>query len=310
MNWIKLGKIYCAENDNEFMKTAGRAPVPRWIEGDIFEIYFASQDAEMRGRIFKLTINITNPTKVIEITTDPIVDMGNVGFFDDNGIIPSCILDHDNKVFLYTIGFSLKNKILFDASCGLAIREDDKTEFKKFKGPIVDRGIDDPCFASSPYVIFDDSDNKFKMWYVSCDYWEDLHNGKYKHYYNVKYKESVDGIIWSQRSKVCIDYKNEYEYSISRPCVIKDGENDYKMWYSYRAQKNIDTNRMGYAESKDGINWSRKDELMSQLDVSEEGWDSEMITYPYVFDHKGERYMLYNGNGYGNSGFGIAKLEK
>jgi hypothetical protein len=47
---------------------------------------------------------------------------------------------------------------------------------------------------------------------------------------------------------------------------------------------------------------------MKTFDVSEEGWDSEMMCYPYVFDHKGERYMLYNGNGYGKSGFGIAKL--
>jgi len=35
-----------------------------------------------------------------------------------------------------------------------------------------------------------------------------------------------------------------------------------------------------------------------------------MIEYPYVFEHKGERYMLYNGNGYGKTGIGIAVLER
>jgi len=34
------------------------------------------------------------------------------------------------------------------------------------------------------------------------------------------------------------------------------------------------------------------------------------ICYPYVFDHAGSRYMLYNGNGYGRTGFGIAILER
>jgi hypothetical protein len=29
-----------------------------------------------------------------------------------------------------------------------------------------------------------------------------------------------------------------------------------------------------------------------------------------VFDHKGERYMLYNGNGYGQTGFGLAVLAQ
>ena len=46
------------------------------------------------------------------------------------------------------------------------------------------------------------------------------------------------------------------------------------------------------------------------IDVSKNGWDSEMICYPYVFDHKGKRYMLYNGNGYGKTGFGLAVLEQ
>ena len=45
------------------------------------------------------------------------------------------------------------------------------------------------------------------------------------------------------------------------------------------------------------------------MDVSPNGWDSEMICYPYVFDHGRNRYMLYNGNGYGKTGFGLAVLE-
>jgi hypothetical protein len=34
-----------------------------------------------------------------------------------------------------------------------------------------------------------------------------------------------------------------------------------------------------------------------------------MICYPFVFDHAGSRFMLYNGNGYGKTGFGIAVWE-
>ena len=68
-------------------------------------------------------------------------------------------------------------------------------------------------------------------------------------------------------------------------------------------------NRIGYAESSDGINWIRKDELMKHFDVSSKGWDSDMVCYPYVFDFKRRRYMLYNGNDYGKEGFGLAVLE-
>lgn len=308
MNWIKLGNVFCANGQNELMHTGGRAPVARWLEDDFFEIYFASYDQNMRGRIFKLVIDIKQPTELIKLVDQPLVDIGNIGFFDDNGVIPSTIVDVNQKLFLYTIGFSMKNKIIFDAATGLAISKDGGNTFEKLNGPVLDRGVDDPCFAASPYVMIDD--DKFKMWYVSCDYWTEEPEGKYKHFYNIKYKESEDGIYWDLKSKVCIDYQNEFEYAISRPTVIKETDGTYKMWYSFRGQKSVETYRIGYAESNNGIDWVRKDELMKSFDVSESGWDSEMMCYPYVFDHKGDRYMLYNGNGYGRSGFGLAKLEK
>jgi hypothetical protein len=34
-----------------------------------------------------------------------------------------------------------------------------------------------------------------------------------------------------------------------------------------------------------------------------------MQTYPCVFDHNSQRYMLYNGDGFGRTGFGLAILD-
>ena len=306
MKWKKLGKIFCADNQNEYMVMGGRAPIAMHLENNLYRIFFASYDKEGRGRIFSLIFDISKPDKIIELNTEPIIDIGNTGFYDDNGIIPSCLLKHQEKIYLYTIGFSVKNKLIFDASGGLAISKDNGTTFDKMNGPVIEKSIDDPCFAAAPFVLFDE--NIFKMWYVSCIRWEKTDNG-YKHYYNIKYKESNDGIYWNPKSTTAIDFKNEFEYAISRPSVVKDGKNDYKMWYSFRAQENIDTYRIGYAESKDGINWTRKDEE-AEIDVSIDGWDSEMICYPYVFGHNDKRYMLYNGNHYGKTGFGLAILEE
>jgi hypothetical protein len=42
------------------------------------------------------------------------------------------------------------------------------------------------------------------------------------------------------------------------------------------------------------------------IDVSHEGWDSEMIEYPHVFIHNEKKYMFYCGNKFGVSGFGYA----
>jgi hypothetical protein len=66
--------------------------------------------------------------------------------------------------------------------------------------------------------------------------------------------------------------------------------------------------RTGYAESQDGVSWERMDDAAG-IDVSDEGWDSRMIEYPSVYDHGGRRHLLYNGNGFGESGIGHAVLE-
>jgi hypothetical protein len=140
------------------------------------------------------------------------------------------------------------------------------------------------------------------MWYLSCVRWEVV-NEVPRHWYNIRYAESVDGINWIRDGIVCINFESKEEYAISRPSVIKDFD-IYKMWYSYRGK----TYRIGYAESNDGINWIRLDDQVG-IDVSISGWDSEMIEYPHVFKHKNKAYMLYNGNGYGKTGFGLAVLD-
>ena len=174
--------------------------------------------------------------------------------------------------------------------------------FQKYaQGPIIDRNYLEPTLTASSYVLKEDK--KWRMWYLSGTKWEKI-GKEIRPYYHIKYAESEDGINWKRNGIVCIDFKNEKEHAISRPCVLFE-DKIYKMWYSYRGPK---TYRIGYAESLDGINWKRKDEEVG-LDVSDSGWDSEMIEYTYAFNHNGTKYMLYNGNHYGESGFGLAILE-
>jgi hypothetical protein len=306
MKWHKLGKIFCAENNTELMVTGGRAPVPIYLKHDLFRIYFSAYDSFGRGRIFSLEMDLKSQHQISNIIKQPHIDIGMTGCYDDNGIIPSCILSNNGEILIYTIGFSIKNKLLFDAASGLAVSNDGGNHFQKYLGPVIDRTVDDPCWAASPFVMLENG--IYKMWYVSCIKWEKQNDGKLKQFYNIRYKESNNPVYWPTQSQVAIDFANDCEYAIARPCVIKDGPRDYKMWYSFRAQSNVLTYRIGFAVSKNGVDWLRRDNDAG-IDVSAEGWDSEMICYPYIFDHKGKRYMLYNGNGYGRSGFGLAVLE-
>jgi hypothetical protein len=57
------------------------------------------------------------------------------------------------------------------------------------------------------------------------------------------------------------------------------------------------------------MEWHRCDEKAG-IDVSEEGWDSQMVSYGHVFELDGKLHMLYQGNEVGRYGFGLATLDE
>ena len=63
---------------------------------------------------------------------------------------------------------------------------------------------------------------------------------------------------------------------------------------------------MGYAESRDGVTWTRRDADL-QLDVSPDGWDSDTVEYAAVVESGGRTLCFYNGDDFGRAGFGAAE---
>jgi hypothetical protein len=86
----------------------------------------------------------------------------------------------------------------------------------------------------------------------------------------------------------------------------------YHMFFCYRyslGYRGRDRGyRIGYARSTDLEHWVR-DDARAGIDVSPEGWDAEMVSYPHVFALDGAIYMMYLGNQVGRHGFGLARLD-
>jgi len=80
------------------------------------------------------------------------------------------------------------------------------------------------------------------------------------------------------------------------------------MYYSVRSISRH-AYKLGYAESSDGITWKRKDDSLG-IETSSNGWDSEALSYAAVVACGGREYMFYNGNGFGETGFGVAVREE
>lgn len=300
MKWKKLGRVFCPSDNFEWMKSHASVAVAEYIENDTYRIYFGTRDHLNRSCIGYLIIDLSNPQKILDLSSSPVLTPGELGAFDDSGAMPTWLAATGNVRYFYYIGWNLGVTVPFRNSIGLAISHDESS-FKRYSaGPIVDRSLHEPHFCASCCVL--PGNDFWRMWYLSCVGWS-MVNGAPQHRYHIKYAESDDGIHWRRNGLIAIDFRLDNEYAISRPSVMHD--HDYwRMWYSYRGA----TYRIGYAESEDGLTWSRHDGLAG-IDLSSSGWDSEMIEYPFVFDHKSQRYMLYNGNDYGRTGFGLAILE-
>ena len=305
MNWIKKGRVFNVDKNFDWMYSHASMPFAEHMKDDVFKIYFSTRNSDNESSVAYIEVDIKRPNQILRISDRPLLSKGKLGTFDDSGTMGSCIVNIENKKYMYYIGWSLGVSVPFRNAIGLAVSENDGESFQRvFEGPIIDRTQYEPYFTASNCVLQDNG--VFKTWYLSCTGWTKI-NGKSVHHYHIKYAESSNGIDWIREGVVAIDYKDKYEYAISAPRVIKE-HGVYKMWFSSRGAKETGTYRIRYAESEDGIKWIRKDDSVG-IDVGIQGWDSEMICYPFVFDHKGERYMLYNGNDYGKTGFGLAILE-
>jgi hypothetical protein len=303
LNWIKKGNIYNVSGNFSWAKSYASVPIIDQIDTSSYRIYFTSRNSLNQSSMGFFEIDINEPYKILNETTEPILEPGKLGTFDESGVMGVSLVTNNTKKYLYYVGWNQPKTVPFRWSVGLAISENDGRTFEKISdGPILERNTLDPYFVSSPFVIYDE--NLWKMYYISGLNWE-INNktGEKSIPYNIKYAESKDGIHWNRKGITAINFKYNNETRIAKACVFREKET-YKMFYCYA----IDNYLIGYAESKDGIHWNRKDEQVG-ITTSKSGWDSEMIEYPFYINHNGKKYLFYNGNEYGKTGIGYAVLE-
>lgn len=305
MVWKKLKQVFAPDNQYDWMVSHAANPVPYVLDQDkqIVRVFFTCRNAGNLSHIGFADVDFADNFRVIRISEKPVIAPGSAGLFDDSGTAMGYLVEKDSELFLFYLGWNLKVTVPWLNTIGLAKAGSIDGEFTKYSpAPLMDRSHEDPYTISYPSVLWDEG--KYKMWYGSNLAWG-KDQGEMQHV--IKYAESPDLIHWERSGKIHIPLQHHKEYALSKPWVIKS-TGGYRMWYSFRANGPIETYRIGYAESIDSQSWVRKDHLAG-IDVSESGWDSEMICYPSVFILQGKTYMLYNGNGYGKTGFGIAQLE-
>jgi len=154
----------------------------------------------------------------------------------------------------------------------------------------------------------------FHMWYIFGLGWKKFSASMPPdRIYKIGHAISDDGIeSVKEDGRQAIADRLGPDESQALPSVIEiDGR--YHMFFCFRQSFDFRTNRersyrIGHAYSNDLVNWARDDDAF--LDVSSDGWDSDMLCYPHVFSCDGSVFLLYNGNEFGRYGFGLAVMDK
>ncbi len=301
MKWEKLGLIYGPDGSLPWARHSALQPTPLLLE-DKIRIFVGFRDENGVSRVGYVDLELDNPNKVISISQKPVLDIGNPGTFDENGVVPCAIIKRDKELFLYYAGYQLGKQVKFTAFGGLAISKDGGESFQRYSSvPITDRTDGDLYFRVIHSLINDFG--TWKTWYGGGSSF--IIKGKRSlPVYDIRYMESNDGINYGNTGVVCLSVSDDDINRVGRPYVIKSG-NSYKMFYCIGyISKGF---RLGYAESDNGVEWEEKTENFS-FEPSETGWDSCEICYPSVVIFKEKVYLFYNGNNYGYDGFGCRIL--
>lgn len=305
MKWRKLGLVFGVSGYQQWAKTHSMVPTPVRISDDLIRIFFTSCDDHGVGRPGYVDVLVSNPLDVISVSNEPLLDVGQPGSFDENGVLVCSVVKvNESQMYMYYVGFELGTKIRYRLLTGLAVSNDlGKTFHRYSEVPVLERSDEELFFRGGPHCIFDGG--RFRLWYVGGSDWIDV-AGKQMPVYDVRYAESKNGVDWPASGTVVLKPSQPDEFGFGRPYIVKKTSTDYQMFYSIR-RTSFNAYRLGYAQSSDGLNWIRRDSDLG-LDVSPNTFDSDAIMYSSVITLENKTYLFYNGNNFGQDGFAVAEL--
>lgn len=313
--WKKLGKIFTPQNvaDRPWLKEFAQAPATLVLD-DVVRVYFScrpppDENGQYSSYSAWVEFDRADLSKIVRVAERPILDLGDLGTFDEFGTYPVSVARVGNDVRAYYAGWTRCESVPFNVAIGAAVSHDGGETFERLgNGPILSYTPDEPFVLSGPKIRR--FDGQWQLFYIAGRKWKDV-DGRVEPVYKIRMATSQDGIRWHKANRDLIPSRIEEDEAQASPDVFY-ANGKYHMFFCYRYSSHYrgkqNGYRIGYASSTDLLEWTRDDDKAG-ITVSDQGWDSEMVSYPHVFEVDGKVFMAYLGDQVGRYGFGLAELE-
>jgi hypothetical protein len=313
--WRKLGKVFTPQDvqGRPWLKEFAQAPATLMFD-DFVRVYFSCRppiDSSGQYVSYSAYVDLdrANLFNIRQVAASPVLTLGGRGEFDEFGTYPISVIRVGEEVRAYYAGWTRCESVPFNVAIGCATSHDGGKYFAKVgTGPVLSFSPDEPFVLSGPKVRrFNDI---WYLFYIAGRKWK-IVSGRPEPVYKIRAATSRDGIHWTKMNRDLIESRVEEDEAQASPDVFYSN-GKYHMFFCYRYSSHYRGReygyRIGYASSSTLTDWVR-DDTKAGIDVSEEGWDAEMISYPHVFEVDGKIFLAYLGDQVGRHGFGLAELD-
>lgn len=314
--WKKKGLIFRPQQveGRPWLKEFAQAPAALVFDSFV-RVYFACRPSpDAKGQYVSHTAFVDLDRKdlqcILNVSKEPIFRLGELGTFDEFGTYPTSVIRRENDILAYYAGWTRCESVPFNVAIGGAISYDEGVTFEKMgKGPVLSYTPEEPFIIGGPKVR--KFEGRWYLWYIAGKKWL-LDAGRAEIVNKIRVATSADGLNWTRDYRdIIADRIEENECQASPDVFFYKGK--YHMFFCYRYSLGFRSRekgyRIGYAWSNDLVKWTRDDDRAG-ITVSDEGFDSEMVSYPHVFELDGKLQLLYLGDQVGRNGFALATLER
>jgi hypothetical protein len=314
--WRRLGQIFeCAKHSFKFAD-GGFAQSPQaLVLDDRVRVYFSTRQRDAGGKFLSLPVYADfsrDFSKLIGVAEKPVMELGELGTFDEHGIFPLSPFRSGTRLMALTTGWTRRQSVSTDGGIGLVESFDGGASFQRVgRGPVMGSSLHEPFLVSDGFALRDGAQHH--MWYIHGVRWiQPDANEPPDRVYKIAHASSVDLLKWRRTGRQILPDALGPDECQALPTVLRCGT-EWHMVFCYRHATGFRTDasrgyRLGHAVSDDGVSWTRRDDDWTLL-CDPADWDGSMQCYPNLFEVDGRIYLLYNGNAFGREGFGLAVLE-